>query len=328
MRLLGTIIIALGLVAGHTHATPPEGGLVIVTLRPAATVDDAVVRVRDVASVEGGSAGLGERIARLDVAELKAGDSHVITREQVFYRLLIAGLDKRSFRVVGPAHLSVRLNAAPASKESGVVESARQAIRASLPSDAENVTLRPLGTPSLPPGLPPAARLTFAAEIEGKRTSGRVRVDVSVLDGDRKVASVPVFFDVSFMAHVAVARRRLPLGETIPAEAIGSERALQSKGEGYISAAEARGKTVRATLEPGAKISADDLKETTSDEAPVVKTRDLVRLVAQAGPVSVTARGEAMQDGRIGDMIRVRNVDSSKVVSGRVIDRNIVRVEY
>src|SRR5262249_49398594 len=146
--------------------------------------------------------------------------------------------------------------------------------------------------------------------------------------GEKQVATLPVFFDVSYTSHVAVARRRIPLGETIAPDAVGSEPAFQSKGERYLSAAEARGKTVRATLEPGARISADDLQETAREEPAIVKTRDLVRLVAQAGPVTVTARGEAMQDGRMGELIRVRNVDSSKIVSGRVVDRNVVQVEY
>jgi flagella basal body P-ring formation protein FlgA len=54
----------------------------------------------------------------------------------------------------------------------------------------------------------------------------------------------------------------------------------------------------------------------------------MVRLVANIGAVRVTARAEALQDGRAGQAIRVRNVDSNRIVSGRVIDRNLVEIEY
>lgn len=69
--------------------------------------------------------------------------------------------------------------------------------------------------------------------------------------------------------------------------------------------------------------------DTTADQVPVqLKVRDQVRLVAKIGPVRVTALGEALQEGRVGQTIRVRNIDSNKIVSGRVVDRNIVEVEY
>jgi flagella basal body P-ring formation protein FlgA len=64
-------------------------------------------------------------------------------------------------------------------------------------------------------------------------------------------------------------------------------------------------------------------------DAPLlIKTRDLVRLVVHIGAVRVSALGEAMQEGRAGQLIRVRNVDSNKTVSGRVVDRGVVEVDY
>ncbi len=64
------------------------------------------------------------------------------------------------------------------------------------------------------------------------------------------------------------------------------------------------------------------------DNPVVVKPRDLVTLMTRAGTVRVVTRGEVLQDGRAGDKVRVRNVDSKKEVVGRVIDRGLVEVEY
>jgi flagella basal body P-ring formation protein FlgA len=60
----------------------------------------------------------------------------------------------------------------------------------------------------------------------------------------------------------------------------------------------------------------------------LVKQHDVVKLVAHVGPLRVVQFGEAMQDGRAGQLIRVRNVDSQHVVTGRVVDRSVVEVDY
>ena len=64
------------------------------------------------------------------------------------------------------------------------------------------------------------------------------------------------------------------------------------------------------------------------DNPVLVKQRDLVKLVARVGNLRVTALAEAQQDGRAGDHVRVRNVDSRKDVLGRVVGRGLVEVEY
>jgi hypothetical protein len=61
---------------------------------------------------------------------------------------------------------------------------------------------------------------------------------------------------------------------------------------------------------------------------PVIRTRDLVRIVAPIGNAQLTASGEAQQDGKLGDVIRVRNIDSNRIVSGRVEAPGIVVADY
>mgnify|MGYP001244590476 CR=1 FL=1 len=50
----------------------------------------------------------------------------------------------------------------------------------------------------------------------------------------------------------------------------------------------------------------------------MVDRGDAVTLVFESGPMVLTAKGKALQDGAIGDMIRVSNTDSSKNLQGVV----------
>ena len=58
----------------------------------------------------------------------------------------------------------------------------------------------------------------------------------------------------------------------------------------------------------------------------LIKQRELVELVARIGPLEIRAKGEALQDGKAGQLIRIKNVDSSVIVVGRVVERSVVEV--
>lgn len=80
------------------------------------------------------------------------------------------------------------------------------------------------------------------------------------------------------------------------------------------------GQFAKRSLPPGQVIAAPD--------GPlVVRTKQAVKMVVRLGPVNVIANGEALQDGRVGQMVRVQNVESKKVVTGRVSGPGMVEVE-
>lgn len=62
------------------------------------------------------------------------------------------------------------------------------------------------------------------------------------------------------------------------------------------------------------------------EEPPVVRRGDRVTMRVVLPGILVEAEGEAREDGRIGEIISVRNVRSGKVVMGRVVDEHAVVV--
>lgn len=61
---------------------------------------------------------------------------------------------------------------------------------------------------------------------------------------------------------------------------------------------------------------------------PLVKRGDLVVIIAESQGLRITARGRVKKKGRRGERIPVVNVDSKKVLYGRVIDANTVKVDF
>ncbi|QEL13792.1 flagellar basal body P-ring formation chaperone FlgA [Limnoglobus roseus] len=65
-----------------------------------------------------------------------------------------------------------------------------------------------------------------------------------------------------------------------------------------------------------------------SDAHPILVTRNQkVTLVVRLGAMNVEAAGEAMQDGRAGEAVKVLNPSSKKVVTGKVTAAGVVDVE-
>ena len=63
-------------------------------------------------------------------------------------------------------------------------------------------------------------------------------------------------------------------------------------------------------------------------QAMVIQTNQPVRLRIRYHGIEASAKGIAMARGRVGDMIRVKNESSGKIITGRVVDEQTVEVIY
>ena len=73
------------------------------------------------------------------------------------------------------------------------------------------------------------------------------------------------------------------------------------------------GKRARRTILPGAEIQPGDF-----EEARVIQNGAPVRIVLQAGSIRLEAVGQALENGATNAVVRVRNMDTGRVVEGQV----------
>ena len=60
---------------------------------------------------------------------------------------------------------------------------------------------------------------------------------------------------------------------------------------------------------------------------PVVNSYSDVNIIYVSGLCTISAEGKALQDGQMGELIRVKNKSSGKIVFARVVDKNLVQVD-
>ena len=85
----------------------------------------------------------------------------------------------------------------------------------------------------------------------------------------------------------------------------------------------ALGKRVKYSLSAGKVLRLSQI-----EEPPVIRRNQIVKIVARTPYLTVIAKGQARQDGRPGEIIRVRNLSSKKEVFARVVSPNTVEVSF
>jgi flagella basal body P-ring formation protein FlgA len=217
-----------------------------------------------------------------------------------------------------------------------VIAVARRTILQQLPWDEQDISFRlvqPLGRDVELAG--PRENCQFAADI---RTSGppvgRVTVDVTIDCKGQAPIVVPVSFDVRHYVNVVQTARPIPRGRQIQKEDLYLNRWDVSGLSDYCTQTELLvGRVAGRTIPALQIIKEQDLERSASTLAPagrtvVIKRQDRIQMTAVVGDLKISVRGEAMQDGRLGETIRVQNVESKQIVSGKVLSAEEVEISY
>ncbi|MDA1018128.1 MAG: flagellar basal body P-ring formation chaperone FlgA [Planctomycetota bacterium] len=158
---------------------------------------------------------------------------------------------------------------------------------------------------------------------------GRVHVGVSVIRDGKRETELPVMLEVHQDRDVVTAKRKIIAGAKFGRDDLTLGRRRVTKLTGYPASVEALiGRVAARTIETGAVVRDQDIGTQPVKQNPVVIQReDRIRCYVKAGGImTISVSGEALQDGRVGETIKVRNVDSKKIVQGRVISAHEVEI--
>ena len=326
-------LIALAVVssAGFGGETPRVDSVDIV-IKAKVQTSSSPITLADVAELLGGSATLRERMAKLDLADLPISDSPVsINTRQIGFRLRLADLPETSFRLKGAPETLV-FSVRSALDEQSVLRLARETLLKRLPWPEDDLDVK-LARPIVIPRYTVAANEVVHMKAETHSTTvelGRAQINIQVLVGGEKRLTFPVHMEARLLQRIAYVRSAIAKGETLTENNVFIERRpVDPSNRNSLPAANVIGKRAKRPLYVGQVVGAADVDEEGAlDHASVViKPRQGVKMLVRLGAVNVVAQGEAMQEGRLGQTIRVQNVDSKKVVVGRVTGPATVEVD-
>lgn len=172
----------------------------------------------------------------------------------------------------------------------------------------------------------PAGRVSFEVMApERWEGYGNASVALVVRVDDQVKRNQTVQVEVEALADMVVAARTLERGEVLSASDVAvAKRDLSLARGGYLKEPdEAVGLRVKTTLRANTPVRKDNL-----EKVPVVKSGQMVTILAENDVVRVTASGRAKGAGAPGDVIMVQNLSSQKEIAARVVDASTVKVDF
>ncbi|MCA9075304.1 MAG: flagellar basal body P-ring formation protein FlgA [Planctomycetaceae bacterium] len=326
------IAIMVAAVIGTSSSGLIAGEGVSVRLRDQVRVSQGIVRVSHLAEVSGDDPEEVARVGQLDVMSLSQDNSkHTLPREQLLIRLLLAGYAESEIRVSGPQMVTVSQEAVSSHASTDIETAAAMAMAQALDVPREDVRARlaaPLDLPFDDQGTS-EKNITIDVLPPVRPSLGRVRLTVRLLKDGQLKQTVNGLFDVRLRQAVVVASEPLVQGTVLTADHLTTSDDWTDVRHASSSIPQLLDRQVRRAIPAGEPVSSLDLQPIRTTKArPLISARDTVRLVVRHGTLTVIVpTAEALQSGQQGELIRVRNLDSRKVVVGRIVSAGEVEVQ-
>jgi len=278
----------------------------------------------DIATISGDDANRVNELKQLKIGNAaNPGSSVVLTNELLGARLVGAGGNYSDivWNVAEPITITTKSQLISSEM---LADLAKSYINEQLtPSkDAKEYHVDGVDLPN--PVIAPDGKLTLKVTLPyGIKYNVPTNATVNIYIDDRLYSSSIVRFKVRVYEQVAVVGQTLPVKHIITRDDLHFEKLDTSKmAPGYITKIDSViGLETRRILKNGTPLNSYMLEKPV-----IIKQLAMINIMSNVNGIVVKTSGQALQDGREGNVIRVKNVSSNKVVTGKVIDGSTVEV--
>ena len=337
-RSLLTIIawgVLSALLGGAPTSRAADGPQLKFTLRDRVRTTDGVLQIKHVAQLEGPPRSALKRWEELDLSDgsEESPAEMRITRSLITARLLLAGCPADTITFAGATVVEVERIESLDLTDTEVERLAQQEVALQLGLDPERVEVRLLGPciARLKPsgGDSPLGKLDVIPPLP--RTNDP-RITVRWLEGGVVKSTLNCGVRIRVSRDWPAAARDLPVGQVLVAADVVTQPVWCQWTEIAPQADQCVGQRLKRGLVSQASLTLADLTmlgpaSAQLQSAPVIKPRDLIRVSAVRGNLTVVLpSAEALQAGRPGERIRLRNLESQRVIIGTVIAAGEVEI--
>jgi flagella basal body P-ring formation protein FlgA len=174
-----------------------------------------------------------------------------------------------------------------------------------------------------------SGRLRIKPYLPSTLRLGRTQMRVGLSVGDEFSKTINVAADIAKYQDIARAIELIMPGDPFTDQNIKTVRQRTTSYAQYVSAIDAIGRKAKRSIRAGEAVRVYDIDDRRDTSPVLVKPRDRVHLVARKGRLTVTLTdAEVLKSGRLGEYILVKNPSSGKQVTGRVLSRSEVEVNF
>lgn len=304
-----------------------------IHLNAQAVVSETTVLLGSIATVSCNDQRLTKAIEAVDVKLLDITQpSETISQRLVRIRLILAGYKIEDLRMTGADQTVVIFQPPQKLTDAQVEQQALEVLSQAFnvaPEDLR-VTLQSGFVQSLSADIRGMDALELKILPPSRRSLGQVTLSLQLWKDNGLLLTRSAVFDVRRRHRVAVARVSLSREVPIDESNVQFENRFLSTEVDELEPNQILGRNVRGMLVPGSVVQMRDLQTTARPNSDMlVRKGDSIQVIAVARQLRTSIRNiEALEDGRLGDRIRMKNRDSGKEIVGEVLGpgQAIVRV--
>lgn len=297
---------------------------VVITLARHSVIRQSEIRLDEIALIRGESNRLPVPLREIDLGFVNENDTKLLSLNLIRLRLALANYPMDQIRIQGPAEISVSYETVQANLTVTFEEILKRQISSRLhltPDQLRIQSLRPLEQVFRKETLS-HSQIEQEVDIPAGPILGNRTVTVrGMLHGEvLETRAIPV--EVSVKQELILVTRPISQGELITWENVTSRHAFVTTFVEEIPLKSVLGQVARRPLHMGEQLDRRDLVIPTQQRQGeiLVQPRDAIRLIARKNNLEfVVPQAEALQAGREGQIIRVKNIQSNRIVNARVI---------
>ena len=299
-------------------------GPISISIPDKVDIDSPDVVLGELARIAGADQDLTKQLEGIVIGRAPlAGNSRTISRDYVLLRLRQSGYDPALMTIRAPEKVTLSRRAVTISA-ADLEMMVRAYITANPPFTGADMTITSVRIPGdvmLPTG-------DVQHEIQylpQGRASGTLPLNIFFSIDGNPVKRMLVTANIVLMKEVPVTRRPIARYQLIQAQDLMMQTmdVTDLPANAVFAFEDIKGQRARRNIGPRTVLRKDQL-----EFPPAVKKGDRVLIVVESGGLRITTAGEVQNAGKVGDRIRVENLDSNKTLFARVIDARTVQVDF
>jgi len=298
------------------------GASIVLTVPPEAQVQGPQLTLGDVAEIQGEPADTVSRMRQVLLGQAPpAGVERLLSKSTLITQLKHQGLWTPELQFQGA--LQIRVMRASQRLDPQHMETVvRQALSRRLPQTMQPTSIRDIR--GLSPVCVPLGPVQYEVTVPGRHGwLGPTSFTLTIQVAGKVEKQLHGTATIAVTQEVVSLVRPVAQGEIITPDAVSRTQVQVTQPLRQVATQpeDVIGKHARRSLAGNAPLSTQDVTT-----VPVVHRGDIVSIVLESPLIKVSTPGEALEAGKPGDTIRVKNTSSNREVRAQVIDKQTVRI--
>jgi len=311
--LLLTCIFFCQVSANTKNADLKESSALQIYLPREVAIKDSTIKLGQVSIIRG-EASLVAKAGEIALGQISMpGQKIIIDRPIVLNRLTCNGIPASQVELSGAEKITIKRQE-QVIKGSEFIELASEFLKENLPAGSI-CQLDPLQIPKDFTIPKQGKDVKFVPHLAKSSSANLAKVQIVALQDGKQIEVSEVMFRLKYNCRQAVTLVDIPAGATISPENIKIENTVSNYPE-PDQWMPPYGLTAKRRLPANNVLQPYMLSQAKSEI--IIKRNQNIMIRIESSGLLVTATGKAIQDGRAGEYVKVRNIDSQRIILARV----------